>query len=389
MSLVNLIKNPLKRLMPHRGLFINVDVWSAAHEYHRRQQRLHSLSMHRPGVAVGLEVLANSPPDNSVLVDRGIAVDSDGNMILFPEPERYRLQTDHAGVVYLVLRYDETSDENNRETDATLGKEYQPLFAVERGIVEVRGQLPSESYVELARIELSGTGNIVNEPQDPVCPGLDEVDYRSRTVSGLRPLGEIGIGLIDLSDGSADRPRHLSGAGRLVQAINATTAYHAEFRGTFDLREEIAGCHLLLVAGQQSFSLTDDQLSIIGHFLARKGTLWAESCGAGLDRINEAVPFLHAVEAMVGSLQRNLGFVERSHPLFNSHYLFAEPPNGVEGATQILFSDGIFYSNGDYGCLWNGGRPERSAPRPDIRSATELGINLGVYSLRRIHTLLS
>ena len=73
MSLADIIKTPLQRLNPHRGLVIDVSTWSAAHDYHRLQQRLHAMSMHGPGVLTGLEVTSWSDPDNSVVIHPGVA----------------------------------------------------------------------------------------------------------------------------------------------------------------------------------------------------------------------------------------------------------------------------------------------------------------------------
>ncbi|MCH8062978.1 MAG: hypothetical protein IH861_10795, partial [Chloroflexi bacterium] len=72
--------------------------------------------------------------------------------------------------------------------------------------------------------------------------------------------------------------------------------------------------------------------------------------------------------------------------LFTSHYLFAQAPDGPDGSGVIVAGDGLIYSDSDYGCLWDGGRPDVPASREAIRSALELGTNLGVLSSSRVRT---
>ena len=57
-----MINTPLRRLNPYRGLVIDVPTWSAAHDYHSTQRRLHATAMHRAGVITGLEVVDGTRP---------------------------------------------------------------------------------------------------------------------------------------------------------------------------------------------------------------------------------------------------------------------------------------------------------------------------------------
>lgn len=72
--------------------------------------------------------------------------------------------------------------------------------------------------------------------------------------------------------------------------------------------------------------------------------------------------------------------------MFAGPHLFAEPPEGIDGPGAMFGGNGIIYSDGDYGCLWDGGRPEKAASRSAIRSAVEIGVNLAVYSYDRTHS---
>ena len=175
MSLTDVLKTPLHRLIPHEGLVIDVSTWDDAHQYHVANQRLHAMTMHNSGVVTGLEVVAWDPPDNSVVINPGIAVDSTGRTIVVGEPQRFQLQTDEAGTHYLVLQYREVPSDSG---DASENGDSQPHHVLEAYRLEERSEAPDESYVELARVQISGNNNVVSEPADPYNPGPDEIDVR-------------------------------------------------------------------------------------------------------------------------------------------------------------------------------------------------------------------
>ena len=77
--------------------------------------------------------------------------------------------------------------------------------------------------------------------------------------------------------------------------------------------------------------------------------------------------------------------VEGKHSLMNSLHVFGAMPDGVAGPGLVVADGGMLYSDGDYGCLWDGGWPDHPARRETIRSAIELGINLGVFSANTKH----
>jgi hypothetical protein len=82
---MDISKFQLKRVNPFQGLIIDADTWQDAHNYHRDQQRLHVLAFHQTGIISGLEVTANSPADTSVIINPGMAIDPDGNVIIVPQ----------------------------------------------------------------------------------------------------------------------------------------------------------------------------------------------------------------------------------------------------------------------------------------------------------------
>ena len=96
-------------------------------------------------------------------------------------------------------------------------------------------------------------------------------------------------------------------------------------------------------------------------------------------------PFRQSFMPLVQQLNRELVMVEGDHPLLTFPYLFGQLPEGARGPSHLMEGDGIVFSYGDFGCLWEGGGPHAPASRSLIRSAAELGTNMGVYSYRRTH----
>ena len=74
MALKDVLKFQLKKVNPFQGLVIDADTWRDAHNYHRDQQRLHTLIFHEIGIVNGLEVTANDPPDLSLNINPGVAM---------------------------------------------------------------------------------------------------------------------------------------------------------------------------------------------------------------------------------------------------------------------------------------------------------------------------
>ena len=128
MPLEDFFKHQRRRVNPFKGLVIDVPTWADAHNYHREQQRLHAISMHQCGIVTGLEVLGWNPPDNSVVIYPGIAVDPDGNVIVVSEPQRFYIKTEESGTAYIVVEFREIPQEITQSID---GEKTEPLYIME------------------------------------------------------------------------------------------------------------------------------------------------------------------------------------------------------------------------------------------------------------------
>ncbi len=381
MPLTDILKDQIRRLVPHEGMVIDVSSWNAAHEYHTMQGRLHSMAMHNAGLVNGLEVVAWDPPDTSVVINPGIALDEDGRTIVVREPQRFQLQVEEAGTLYLVLQYREVSGDGQSSGGSSDSSESR--YALEAYRLEERRQLPDEPYIELARIQVSGSNALITEPTEPQNPSPDEIDSRYRVASGPRPLGSVRIGVVPLETTEDGQVAHATGAMSLARAISTTTRYRAEFTGPVNLGQEIENHDLVIMAGGQEFTLTDEWVAVLKNFLDRGGFLFGETCGANGD--SGAASFQQSFIELAQQLGGDLNNVERGHAILTAYHLFARPPEGIGERSLLAASNGVAFSDADYGCLWDGGAQDNPASREAIRSATEMGVNIGVYASQRVH----
>jgi hypothetical protein len=374
-----------KRLNPYKGLIIDVPTWVSAHDYHRQNQRLHAMSSHRHGVVTGLEVVAWDPPDNSVFIYPGIAVDPEGNTMVVPEPQRFYLNTAETGTSRLIVRYSEIGQDMTEIPGE--GKSH-PLYIMEGFRVEERREDLLQPHVELARILVSEKDGTVKDAYDPSFPGSNEIDDRFRTVSGPRPVGEITIGVLAYPSAAPVEgwDCHRQGIFSLVRSIRETTGYTVRLRDRVELQDELRDCDLLLMAGHEEFQLSDAEAEVLTGFFDRGGILFAEACSGGgkkQQQQDRAKGFRSAIAGMCVSLGRNLRPMERQHPAFRSYHVFGSPPAGQDGAAVVMENDCIIYSDADYGCVWQGGRREQPVARGIVRDALEFGANIAIYSQRR------
>lgn len=382
MALTDMMGNPQQRLVAREGMVVDVSTWNASHDYHALHRLRHNVSLHRPGVIAGLEVVAWDPPDNSVVINPGVAVDSEGHTVIVGEPQRFQLQTGDAGLLYLILQYREVPSGNGGSSaNGNAGAGY----LLEAYRIEERRDLPDGPFVELCRIQVSGGGAVVSDAADQDSPRPDEVDLRFRAAAGPLTAETIKVGIVPLEMTAEGQVLHFSGLMALLKAINTTTPYLGEYIGSVNLSQEIAECHLLVVAGRQSFTLAPEWVLVVKSFLDRGGVLLGEACGVG---DNGGDDFRQSFLQLAERLEVEMTTIERGDRLLKSHHLFSQPPDGADGpalvatgvATGTATSGNLIYTNADYGCLWDGGRPDAPATRDTIRSATEFGVNMCVFA---------
>ena len=394
MALEDIIKLQLKKVNPFQGLIIDADTWRDAHNYHRDQQRLHVLAFHGTGIVQGLEVNAASPPDSSVVVSPGMGIDPDGNVIVVGQKQRYRVQAQRAGTVYLVIQFREVPTEPYQPPNGG-----QPTRLIDAYKIEERDKLPAEPYVELARIDFDPARGPIREGG----AGKNEIDLRFRKsavpaagpASSAAPAAaativrEVPVAASAQTAvwghavlGDADRTTHLDGLRNLARALSLPGVVEVTVQENAALGRELGGCGLLYLTGRGRFELPADQQSALGRYLQGGGVIIGEGCADGEGQTKAAREFGLAFNQLASQIKRKLETVKRGHPLLTVPNVFAEVPAGAE--TGMLLEGGrMVYCGSDYGCAWQGGHPEQPLAREAIRAAFELGANIAAYAGQR------
>lgn len=347
------------------------------------------MALHQCGIVTGLEVVAWDPPDNSVVIYPGIALDPEGNTIVVPEPQRFYLETEDKGLARVILQYAEVPQEMVHSPD---GDAAQPLYILEAFRIREQREETDEPYVELARVLIGDEGSSIGDAQYPSQPRPFEIDTRYRISSGPKPEGRVTIGILACPIGNpvAGWDSHHQGIANLMQFINRSTGYLVELRERVELREEIKDCDLLCMVGHQEFQLSEGEERMLRSYLERGGTLFVEACStSGREGSEQAKGFRTAFSGLSDRLRRSLQLVERGHPLLNAYHIFAATPPGCNGQSLVMENNGIIYSDADYGCAWSGGRDTSPMPREAIRTCLELGTNVVLFSYQRarLHAL--
>jgi hypothetical protein len=358
---------PTKRIKAVDGMAVTADVWEEAHDFHRQQQQLHARYAHGPGVLSGLEVVASDPPDTSVYIRPGAAIDADGNTIVVAEPLSYDVAGAAEGRLYLLLTFAESRprSENGRVQEGA------PLYVHAEFGLEAVAQPVGSATVELARVQRSKRGAIVRDAADASAPAADEIDLRFRTEIGGRHAAPSSLAVVHLGGSGG---RHAAGAGYMARALRAAGKQIWMDDGV-QLTGGLSGCDLVYLVGHNGFQLSTDEMNGLYAYLQGGGTVFAESCRRDAPAATAAD---HSFDDLFSSLGLKLENVATGHNLLIEPNLFAAPPAGYEtdGLPIVRAGGGVVFSAADYGCLWQGERRSGAAGRDAIRTAHEWGGNV-------------
>ncbi len=402
MGFNNLFKSQLKRVNPFPGLIIDADIWKDAHEYHRNQQKLHVLAFHGYGILQGLEVTANNPADLSVSIQPGIGIDPEGNMIVISQPQRYRVQSRKAGVIYLIVQFREIPMEPFQPPNGG-----QATRILEAYRVFESDKFPSEPFLELARIDINPELNAIKDATTTTSYAKNEIilAYRKSLKTATlekpipaaekpvaAPLMETGIGFREkitighMVLGEVDKGLHLAGLKNLAREIDARYNFSIEVKENTPMDAGMNEFDIIYLTGSGRFEIPPEKSVFFSNFIQSGGVIFAEGCyqGAGEEGVREGKEFGLGVNRLAGQLKFRLGTIPRMHPLLSSVHVFSEVPPGCQPAVLLSVVEGgsLFYSGSDYGCAWQGGYPNFPLPRETIRAAAEFGANIMVYAHR-------
>jgi hypothetical protein len=353
---------------------IDAQTWGDSHDYHRMAAQAHLLTLHGWGIVAGLEVDAADPPDRSVWIRPGVAVDPDGRLIMVAQPFRYQITTTDAGLVYLVLVFREIPTQNAISVED--GSE-KPSRLLEAYAIYERDRLPDQAHVELARITITDTKSPLKDAADPTSPKPNEIDTRYREQAAIRPGPRTTVGVWKPAELPANMQGQLAGPTRLLSALSSGVDWRLRRRDQPQgAADEPVDADLIIMPVHAKLSFTDNERKRLIAFLEGGGVLLADApvTGAPEDQ--------RMVAAVAQALGRKPKPVERNHPLLTARHVFSAPPAGA--ATAQLFEDGgLVVSSADYCSTWNGGAPDKPLDRAVIRSAVEFAENLLAYSLMR------
>ena len=364
---------PTRRIHPVDGMAVSAPVWEEAHSYHRQQERFHALFGHGPGILAGLDVIASDPPDVSVYVLPGAAIDPGGYPISLVEPLNYDLGQAAEGMVHLLISY----DEGQPRAVESQGQEAPPLYVQTGFTIEARATLPDTPYVELARIWHENRQAPIRDAKDGAHPGLNEIDrrFRSELAVTRTEVARIGVWYP-----GAVAARHGRGAQNLALALSRQAGRRVWVDEGIEAGR-LAGYTLVIMAGQGSFQLAPAEIQALQAYVQNGGTVLLESCrheSPGETPAGDAV-----FADLVSAAGVKLADVTPGQPLLCEPNLFANLPPGFEARGTVRFGGGFILSTQDYGCVWQGERRSGPASREEIRSALEWGENLLTYAAKR------
>jgi hypothetical protein len=392
----SLQKFPTRRIKPIDGMAVTAQVWEEAHEYHTLLQRFHNLYAHGPGILTGLDVRASDPPDSTVYILPGLAVDPVGNVIALTQPVAYDFGQEIEGLIYLLLNYEESRPRSG-DTQEQGGS---PYYVDTHFAVHARPTLPDTPWIELARVKRQTRDAFLLDAQDAEHPGVNEIDMRfCRRVAGPPHLvpevlfsETLCLGISYVGEVTAALKAHGQGIDALVRSLRWSTSMggNLQVRLCADvnvpLDSGLKSYTVLYLASQGAFQLGSEEMSALYDYIQGGGTVFFESCRRELGEGDS--PAEASFADLCDSFGLTLEELPAGHSLLSTPYLFAAPPAGFErqGTPKVLVGDGIIFSTHDYGCLWQGQRRDGLASREEIRSALEWGYNIVAYASGRRST---
>jgi hypothetical protein len=364
----NLDKLILKRVNPFQGLVIDDDIWRDSHDYHRNHQRLHQLAVHGPGIVTGLEISPHDPADLSLVVNPGVGIDNDGNIVVAAKAQPYTIQSKERGTIYITIQFREIPTGPFQPPEGG-----QPTRILEAYRIQERYGLPDEPYLELARIDFDPARAAISSAANPLQPAGNEIDNRFRMYSEGQVKRELSLWHY-----SADKNRslHLSGLANLAREINRTTNYNVTINSVSTLDAPLVNCSLLYFTGKAKFELTKEAKANLATFVRNGGVIFGEGCFQDQQGSRE---FGIAFNNVMRELGHKLEMINPGHRILQNVHIFGAVPAGSNSRGAMLASPRVIYSDSDYGCAWEGGGGGIALPRESIRDSFEIGTNICLW----------
>jgi hypothetical protein len=352
---------------------VTADVWEEAHDYHRHLDRMHTVLQHGAGIVTGFDVIASEPPDSSVYVMPGLAIDPIGNAIVAPEPRAYDLGAAE-GHLYLIVSY----NESRPQTNGGRTQEDAPLYVQSQYSLEAVSELPPTPHVELARVwRRDGTAPILL-PADSTQPRGNEVDLRFRRYVGIEQKPVVTVAMVPLR--GTEGAGHGQGVATLAASMRREGLASAWIDRQVPLTADLTRYDLIMVVGRDQIQLTNDEMTALYNYWKQGGVIFYESCRRNQAQGNPPADTMF--NDLVAAFGVQLAPLAADHALLQQPYRFGQPPAGFEtlGSPTVRIGEGIVMSTADFGCLWRGERRTGPARRGEIRDAEEFGANLILWA---------
>jgi len=371
MDVEQLAAYSLQRVTAYEGLAVDAALWNDAHGYHHMAQRLHNRALHGWGIAAGLRVVAADPAARGVIVQAGLALDPNGDVIRVPQPTRHALHTTEAGTMAIVLRFTEKPVAANGNAAPTRLDESFELAAA---------ALPlAPTDIELARVVIADPAAPVRDAPSPWDPRPGEIDLRSRRQLTASAMDTLNVGRLVTADAAANA-LHRQGLTNVVRELQATAPFPVTYAGDLRADQAAGQCQLLYITGAGELRLTPRDGAGLLTFLRGGGVIFAEPCSDAESARQENGRFVASFQRLMTDLKYALEEVRQGHPLFRSRYIFGAAPDGLAGRAPILCRYGVALNPNDYGCCWQGGTAAKPLARETIRSAIEFAGNVAWYA---------
>lgn len=394
----NFSPQPLERLNVYDGLIMNAARWDVSQVYMRQRQNLHFQAANQAGIVSGLGVRVIPSPTWSrasvraqdaqrqeqrwLEIQPGVAIDALGNPIIVghgseahrEEQERdraFRLAitppTSGSLTVHIVAQY--------AEPRAMNGGTSEQDTLLERFRFDQKTTLLDPLDVELCRIRLTPGPVKLQHPVDPFNPQPGELDFTHRVPVQARSHDVVRIGVVDsMPQVIRDQFGYLAQAMTMLSP-NMTVNFNpaAIQLGQRQNPPNPDDYDLLYIPGQRFHSIVQQQFQWLESFVDSGGTVMVETPSPTPPTFSPQV--LRLFPGITTWADSPPSHVSKTQP-----FLFTQAPDIGNQPINVAIAPGLIWVGGNLSSAWGIQRP---LPRPDIRTAHELGINLLYYAWQR------
>lgn len=413
---------PLQRLKVSDGLLLTAEGWRLAHEYHRQRQNIHFQSLHQPGIVWGLGVCVITPPSEVaeeyrdgrwLEIQPGLAIDSNGNPIVVPQPLVFRVASQavvsNSLTIYIAISY--------VDPDRLQGLS-ERQFIQETFRIDEKTLLPAATEIELCRVLLDPGEVKLEVAPDVFNPTPNELDLRFRKFAQIRSVQQVRVAQV-IQDSNQD----ITTFTNLSYLARSVTSLYPAMQATVErvkMPDNVARLDydLLHFTRQHLLNLIESERQVLQQYLAGGAVVLVEVSAqeanilelnavqqqlqtaiANLASSDEASSIRQELEVELSAVNANL--YERleeialditvetrhvaslhapsNHPLKTQPFLFAQLPVVNQQPIHILNFGNFVLVFGSLSQAW-GINDVLSFSRETIRSAQELGVNILHYA---------